>query len=80
MIYNIRLWKSVTNNLEEISNYDKKYKNSSIVKVDAMPLNVAEGSLKEFIEDANIADDDIILVEVQKPTKSWCFAPLNIGA
>lgn len=43
MISEIRLWKSLTNNFEDIKiNIDKKYKNFTQVKVDAVPLNITE--------------------------------------
>jgi cell division septal protein FtsQ len=45
MITYIRLWKSLTNKLEEINTYDKKYKNYTEVKVDAIPLNINEQAL-----------------------------------
>jgi hypothetical protein len=43
MIKDVRLWKSLTNNLEDIkANVDKKYKNYTQVKIDATPLNISE--------------------------------------
>lgn len=70
MITDVRLWKSLINNVEEIQkNVDKKYKNYTHVKIDATPLNISETDKNKTIEDANIADDDIIVVETQKPNK-----------
>lgn len=42
LISHLRIWKSLTNNLTEIQNYDLKHKNYTEVKVDAIPLNVKE--------------------------------------
>lgn len=70
----LRLWKSLINNVEEIQqNVDKKYKNYTHVKIDAVPLNITETDKNKAIEDANIADDDIVIVEIQKSNKQWCF-------
>jgi hypothetical protein len=35
MVMKIRLWKSLTNNLDEIKAIDAKWKNSSVCKIDA---------------------------------------------
>ena len=40
MIGKIRLWKSLTNNIEEIQEIDKKFKNYTTVKIDAIPINI----------------------------------------
>jgi hypothetical protein len=81
MITDIRLWKSLTNNIEDIQqNVDKKFKNYTHVKIDATPLNITEEDKNKPIEDANIADDDIIIVETQKANKQWCFQPLTAAS
>ena len=36
----IRLWKSMSNDVDEILEYDKKFKNASRIKVDAFCMNV----------------------------------------
>ena len=59
----VRFWKSLTNKLEEILEIDKKFKNSSVVKINATLLNFNEEDKKRHIEDANIADEDIIIAE-----------------
>jgi ubiquitin C-terminal hydrolase len=76
MVCYIKLWKSTTNNLEEINDYDKKYKNYTSIKVDAVLLN-GDNRLKTKVEDANLAEEDIIMVELIKPNKQWSFIPLN---
>jgi hypothetical protein len=43
MLMHIRLWKSMTNQIEEISEWDKKFKNNyTTIKIDALPLNITE--------------------------------------
>ena len=80
MITEIRLWKSLTNNVDEIkTNVDKKYKNYTAVKIDANPLNISEEDKNKTIEDANIADDDIVIVESIK-NKQWIFQPLTAAS
>ena len=59
----VRFWKSLTNKLEEILEIDKKFKNSSVVKINATLLNFNEEDKKRHIDDANIADEDIIIAE-----------------
>lgn len=63
MLNQFRLWKSLTNNLDDIAQMDDLYKTKTQLKVDALLLQT-NSDLK--IEDANIADDDIILVEIPK--------------
>jgi hypothetical protein len=59
--------------MEDITAYEKKYKNYTHVKIDATPLNCNEELKKLKLEDANIADDDIIIVEMVKADKQWTF-------
>lgn len=66
MISFLRLWKSLTNNVNEIAGYDSRYKNASEIKVDALPLNISQLNNKLQIDEMNIADDDIIIVELIK--------------
>jgi aspartate carbamoyltransferase regulatory subunit len=44
--------------------------------VDAILLN-GENKLRMKVEDANLAEEDIIMVELIKPNKTWSFVPLN---
>jgi hypothetical protein len=66
MVKLCRLWKSYTNQLEEILQYDKSSKSSSIVKVDAVRIDSEEASQNSQIkiDECNIADDDIVIVEI----------------
>ena len=59
----------MTNKLEEIKEYDKKFKLSSSIKVDAYCMNISESQLIIHIEDAHIAEDDIIIIETQSKGK-----------
>jgi len=56
----------MTNQVEEIGTYDSKYKNYTQVKVDAVPLNIKDESKSTKLEELNIADEDIIIVELIK--------------
>jgi hypothetical protein len=67
MVGKLRIWKSLTNNIEEIIELDKKVKNYTAVKIDALPLNITEESKGQLIEDADIADDDILIIEKEGP-------------
>lgn len=52
MITEVRLWKSLINNLEEIeANVDKKFKNYTQVKIDATPIYYKEDDKSKLIED-----------------------------
>lgn len=79
MITKVRLWKSLTNKLEEINEYEKKWKNSSIVRVDATILNLIPDADKtqKFVEDLPIAEGEpeIILVELPNSKKDFILRP-----
>lgn len=74
MISKMRIWKSLTGDMDEIMAIEKKWKNSSVVKVDALCLSPMEEDRKAkvLVEDLPFAegeeDDEIILVEL--PQKS----------
>jgi hypothetical protein len=74
IISQMKLWKSLTNSMDELQSIDKKYKNSSQIKIDALLLNQTTTTK---IEEANIAEDDIIVVEVQVSGKSYTLVPLT---
>lgn len=70
LVSKMRLWKSLTSDMEEIKGIEKKWKNSSVVKVDALCLSPMEEDRKAkvLVEDLPFAegeeDDEIILVEL----------------
>ena len=64
------------NSIDDILGYDKKFKNSSAIKVDAFPLNIREEQKQVILEEANIADEDILIVETEK-NKNFIFQPLQ---
>ena len=66
LITKCRLWKSLTNQLNEIKDLDKKYKNYTSVKIDGICLNVHEQDRNKLIEDLDLAEEDIIIVEMPK--------------
>ena len=80
MVNQMRLWKSLTNKLEEINEYEKKLKNSSVVKVDAVCLNLmpdADKTLK-YVEDLPIAEGELEIILVELPiNKKFIFRPVT---
>ena len=66
MVNKLRLWKSMTNKLEELQEIDKKYKNYTQVKVDFHCLNAKEEDKALLLEDLQLAEDDIIVIELPK--------------
>lgn len=69
------MWKSLTNNLSEIKDLEQKYKkadNKKEIKIDALQLQT---NSEQKIEDANIADEDIIIVEIPKAQEKYSFVP-----
>lgn len=75
MVSNLRLWKSNNNNMEEIEGLTKKHKNYSQVKVDAVCLNPKVEDKALVIEDLDIAEEDILIIELPKGKDIWVFAP-----
>lgn len=56
----MRLWKSLTNEIDEIKAIEKKWKNSSIVKIDATCLTPMEDAKKAsiLVEDLPFAEGE----------------------
>lgn len=73
MVTKMRLWRSLTNQLEEIKEYDKKYKNFTSAKIDAVCLNVNEAEKNKLIEDMSVAEEDFIIVELPKNNNTFIF-------
>lgn len=63
----LRIWKSGSNNVDEITELEKKYRNFTTVKCDGLLLE------DEKVEDMNIASDDILIVELPKEGE-WVFS------
>ena len=63
----VKLWKHLTNNLNEIAELEKKHKNYTTVKVDAVQLQ------NEKIDDMEIAPDDILIIELPNLKGDWVF-------
>ena len=77
LVTELRMWKSLSGKLEEIDAYDKKLKNSSQIRVNAMPLNASKEDEDKVIEDTNIAEEDIIIIEIPNAkTKKYVFCPM----
>jgi len=70
VILKTRVWKSLTNNVEDIKGLTIKVKNFTSVQIDAELLD----STTETVEDWNIAPDDIlIIVTPKKNSVDWVF-------
>ena len=55
-------------------------KTSSRVKIDAVCLNPHISYLQREIEDMDIADEDIIVVEMPKSKDIWILQPMSAQA
>ena len=58
ILQKVRLWKSTSNNVEEIQQLDKKYQNYTKIKFDGLLLE------DTTVDDMAIANDDILIVEL----------------
>lgn len=67
MVSQLRMWRSNTNNLEEIEGLSKKHKNYTQVKVDAVCIYACNPTdQKKIIEDVQLAEEDILILELPK--------------
>jgi len=65
-----RVWKSLTNNVEDIKKLADKIKNYASVQIDAQLME----NTTETVEDWNIAPDDILIIEAPKKNSvDWVF-------
>jgi len=70
VILKTRVWKSLTNNVDDIKGLAIKVKNFTSVQIDAELLD----STTETVEDWNIAPDDILIIETDKKNSvDWVF-------
>ena len=74
MINELRIWKSLTNNIKDLERADSKYKNYTQVQIDANYIHICA----LLLEEVNIADDDFIIVELPiNKAKSFTLIPKN---
>lgn len=66
----------MSNDFDEIQGLDKKYKNYTQVKVDALCLNPKPSDNEKIIDDLDLAEEDIIIIELPKGKETWTFIPL----
>ena len=66
VINKVRIWKASNNNVEEILELTKKWKNYTQVTYEGLLLE------DEKVEDMSIANEDILIVELQKDNE-WVF-------
>lgn len=60
-------------NEEDLKTLEKKHKNYTEVKLDGVCLNRTPDSEKELIEDLDVAEEDILLIELPKSLKPDVF-------
>lgn len=83
MVSKLRLWRSLTNKIEEIKELEVKQKSYTHVKVDAWCLNYQDEAAKSkmIIEDLPLAEgEDIIIVELPKTGAVFTFQPMQSRA
>lgn len=61
----LRLWRS-NDELKKLGELDKKYTNFTQVKIDAEILNITADQKKKMLHEVDMADSDIIIVELPK--------------
>lgn len=66
VVSKVRIWKASNNNVEEILELTKKWKNFTQVTFDGLLLD------DEKVEDMQISNEDILIVELPKD-KDWVF-------
>ena len=71
-----RLWKSNTEDLDEILSWDSKMAYTT-TKVNAEPVNLKEEDKKKKVDDLNFIDGTVFIVETPKANGDYCFRPLS---
>lgn len=69
MIEDLCMWKLNDYSMETVEQYDNKYKNFTMTKIDAKLLLKKSSNVSTKVDDLNFVDDDIMLVEIPKKQK-----------
>eukprot|EP00347_Sterkiella_histriomuscorum_P020920 403335950 len=79
IVNNMRIWKCNFSKEEEYEAIEKKYKNYTQVKVDGKCLNPRPEDEDVLIEDVELAEEDVIVIELPKTLKpeTYIFIPQN---
>ena len=84
MVSLMRIWKSSTNDFEEIQGWEKKYKNYTQAKIEANCILSSDEDKKKVIEDLDLAEEDILIIELPKINKAkeieWTLAPSTVSS
>lgn len=62
----LHLWRWNDDELDDIVDIDKKYKDYTSVKIDAFLFNQTDDQKSKELRDIDLADEDVILVELPK--------------
>ena len=79
MAKKMHLWRYNDDDLSDIVDLDKKWKDYSSVKLDAFLLNRTDDQKVKQLKDIDLADEDVIIVEMEKEahgSSSFVFQPL----
>lgn len=71
----MRLWRFDSSKQDQIEVIAKKYKNYTEVKIEGTCLNSKEEDENQIIEELDVAEEDLIIVELPKGKDTWTFAP-----
>ena len=75
----MRLWKSLSEDIEEMQSLTQKHKNYTSVKFDGVLLNPKPEIIEQLlVEDLDLAEEDIVVIELPKGKDTWTFVPKNI--
>lgn len=75
MVTKVRIWKFNSLNFDELKNLDSKYQNYTHAKINAKVLNFTPEQEDMLIHQVDLADNDIIIVELPKNKDEYVFQP-----
>jgi hypothetical protein len=79
MAKKMHLWRYNDDDLSDIVDLDKKWKDYSSVKLDGFLLNRTDEQKTKQLKEIDLADEDVIIVEMEKEAhgkSSFVFQPL----
>ena len=71
----IRLWRAL-DEIQKLGEIEKKWTNFTQAKINADVLNVSEDQKSKKLHEIDLADSDIIIVEIPKDGE-FVFAPMT---
>lgn len=76
----IHLWRYNDDDLSDITDLDKKWKDYTSVKIDGFLLNQSQEQKNKELRDVDLAEEDTIIVEIPKKSggsENFVFVPLQ---